>query len=100
LILPLNKKLSLHHTPKKKRNTSNTPEQTLNLSIPVCDRVLIVASAAASGYHVVQLTRTLYLSRSTGDGGGCRRLSRAMACVSFFLDKVCFSLHEMTKRYN
>jgi hypothetical protein len=56
----------------------------------VCDRVLIVATAAASGYHVVQLARTLYLSRITGDDGGCRRLSRAMACVSFFLDKVRF----------
>jgi hypothetical protein len=47
------------------------------------DRVLIMAAAAASGYHVVQLARTLYLGRFAGDG--CRR---AMACVSFFLDKV------------
>jgi hypothetical protein len=52
--------------------------------MPVCDRVLIMATAAASGYHVAQLARTLYLGRFAGDGG-CRR---AMACVSFFLDKV------------
>jgi hypothetical protein len=43
-----------------------------------------MATAAASGYHVAQLARTLYLGRFAGDGG-CRR---AMACVSFFLDKV------------
>ncbi|GJN19149.1 hypothetical protein PR202_gb06391 [Eleusine coracana subsp. coracana] len=48
--------------------------------------VLIVATAAASGYHVVQLARTLYLGNFAG---GCRRLSRAMACVSLFLDKGC-----------
>lgn len=55
----------------------------------VRDRVLIVATAAASGYHVVQLARTLYLGRLAGDhGGGCRRLNKAMACVSFVLDKV------------
>ncbi|GJM90364.1 hypothetical protein PR202_ga06636 [Eleusine coracana subsp. coracana] len=52
--------------------------------------VLIVATAAASGYHVVQLARTLYLGHfAGGDAGRYRRLSRAMACVSLFLDKGC-----------
>ncbi|TVU32817.1 hypothetical protein EJB05_24575 [Eragrostis curvula] len=51
--------------------------------------VLIVASAAASVYHVIQLAKTLYLGHFPRNGGGCRRLSRGMACVSLLLDKVC-----------
>ncbi|CAL4889665.1 unnamed protein product [Urochloa decumbens] len=54
--------------------------------------VLIVAASAASGYHVVQLARCLYMSRLAvaGDGaGGCRRLSRGITCVTFLLDKGC-----------
>ncbi|XP_062223923.1 CASP-like protein 2C4 isoform X2 [Phragmites australis] len=50
--------------------------------------VLIVAAAAAAGYHVVQLaSRCLYSHRFPG--GGCRRLRRGLACVSFLLDKGC-----------
>ncbi|KAL6888425.1 hypothetical protein ACP4OV_009451 [Aristida adscensionis] len=52
--------------------------------------VLIVATSAAAGYHVVQLARCLYLARLAGAGdvygGGCRR---RVACVSFLLDKAC-----------
>ncbi|TKW37695.1 hypothetical protein SEVIR_1G064800v4 [Setaria viridis] len=53
--------------------------------------VLIVSASAAAGYHVVQLARCLYMARlavATG-GGGCRRLSRGVACASFLLDKGC-----------
>ncbi|PUZ74335.1 hypothetical protein GQ55_1G056600 [Panicum hallii var. hallii] len=53
--------------------------------------VLIVAASAAAGYHVVQLARCLYMARlsTAGGGGGSRRLSREIACVSFLLDKGC-----------
>ncbi|OEL34020.1 CASP-like protein 2C4 [Dichanthelium oligosanthes] len=53
-------------------------------------RVLIVAAAAAAGYHVVQLARCLYMGcLAGGAGSGCWRLRRGVACVSFLLDKGC-----------
>ncbi|KAL6629078.1 hypothetical protein ACP70R_028843 [Stipagrostis hirtigluma subsp. patula] len=51
--------------------------------------VLILAAAAAAGYHVVQLAMCLYVDRRLAGAGGCRRLSRGVACVSFLLDKGC-----------
>ncbi|KAF8783828.1 hypothetical protein HU200_000268 [Digitaria exilis] len=50
--------------------------------------VMIVTASAAAGYHVVQLARCLYMSHLAAGGGGCRRLRRRVACVSFLLDKV------------
>ncbi|KAL5224025.1 hypothetical protein ABZP36_010664 [Zizania latifolia] len=48
--------------------------------------VLEVATAAAAGYHLLQLLKCFYLSRFA-DGKPCRHSSRAIAWVCFLLDK-------------